>query len=371
MLAVQKTREYFDAMRDWLQVYPVSRAVCEYVRGSPDPLNGSLSWYVIVAGETVGPLDTRTVLDRLERGALGEHPWIWRDGFSQWRPLERVPEFAETHAAWLRGERPFARLDVPDTTQLSTHVDLPACGKVIRTPPPAPVPQATPRVRRLTADRHEDSVLFSLAALQQQAAAPATAPAYDEELPVTSPAALSVPAPADALPAAPPQSHAHFGLYVMAFLLMAAVAGLTGAVILRDTEPVVAAKQAPAPRHSAASMSRHEAPPPAPEPLPPPPEATELPIPPPPFVPDKPEPAMIKAVMGTVGAAARTCLADPGGKVEVELSVAGKRGTVISAIPRAPHHDDELGHCVAEALRGATFPPFRRPSLDLLYTVRL
>jgi hypothetical protein len=104
--------------------------------------------------------------------------------------------------------------------------------------------------------------------------------------------------------------------------------------------------------------------------LPDPLEATEPPPPTPPAS-DKPSPATIKAVMSTVGAAARACADEPGATVEVELSFAGKRGTVISAIPRAPHDDDELGRCVAQTLRGVTLPVFRQPSLDLLYTIRL
>jgi hypothetical protein len=44
-------------------------------------------------------------------------------------------------------------------------------------------------------------------------------------------------------------------------------------------------------------------------------------------------------------------------------------GRVTSAIPEA--RDDTLGRCVADALRAASFPAFRRPSLALRYAVTL
>ncbi|MEM6989294.1 MAG: DUF4339 domain-containing protein [Myxococcota bacterium] len=51
-------------------------------------------WYVVLAGETLGPLRATVVADLLRRRLLDEEIGVWRDGMLEWRPLAEVEPFA-------------------------------------------------------------------------------------------------------------------------------------------------------------------------------------------------------------------------------------------------------------------------------------
>lgn len=50
-------------------------------------------WYVVVAGEQVGPLSRAAVLDHLTQGAIDDAAFVWRQGFEDWKKLNDVDAF--------------------------------------------------------------------------------------------------------------------------------------------------------------------------------------------------------------------------------------------------------------------------------------
>ena len=50
-------------------------------------------WYVVVAGEQVGPLTRTAVLDHLTQGAIDDASFVWRQGFDDWKKLSDVEAF--------------------------------------------------------------------------------------------------------------------------------------------------------------------------------------------------------------------------------------------------------------------------------------
>lgn len=82
----------------------------------------------------------------------------------------------------------------------------------------------------------------------------------------------------------------------------------------------------------------------------------------------------IRTAMAPVKVSAKTCAvhgAESGEKVGVRLSIEGATGHVTRARPQAPHADDALGRCVADALDDARFPTFAKPSMGLVYRVTM
>jgi hypothetical protein len=356
-------------------------------------------WFVTIAGETAGPFRASLVVDLLERGTLGENPLAWRSGFEEWLPLAELEPFAAAHERFLERRANTAVLSIedllpdPDAPPRRTLPPRIAPLPAAETRPLAavefvaePLPTATEqartfgRVSRLIAPREEATGIYSLSALQQQAQ---SAPTVTPELPAFPPTALaSVAVPLQAAPALPPplaptpppKAAQHFGLYVMMFLLMASIGGLTALVLLRDREPVVVADTSDRADLSIASMARED----RTEPVtqdPAPRERPDEPESAPRVLPDKPTAEQLRAVLAAVRPEARRCGprhgAAAGTKVQVKLSIAGTDGRVISAIPKARPPDDPVGRCVADALREASFPSFGQPSLSLLYSVTL
>ncbi|HKP62765.1 MAG TPA: zinc-ribbon domain-containing protein [Polyangiales bacterium] len=184
-----------------------------------------LEWHASIEGQSYGPFDTSTLLRWLDEQPGGWDAHVWRDGFSDWVEVRSCPELmaaapaaapvydalpappddsdegaeAEAEAASLEHEdegptRTFQNDDVLGARRPSPRSsdDLRARASSIRTrssPALTAVPAAavgsvgspwssgqaaaaSPRVtaaQAMTGERHEDSVLFSTANLQQVA----------------------------------------------------------------------------------------------------------------------------------------------------------------------------------------------------------
>ena len=51
-------------------------------------------WYVLVNQDQLGPMGPDAIADLYEQGVIAHDTLVWRDGFSDWFPLDRVGEFA-------------------------------------------------------------------------------------------------------------------------------------------------------------------------------------------------------------------------------------------------------------------------------------
>jgi predicted Zn finger-like uncharacterized protein len=105
-------------------------------------------WHLVLDGLEVGPLTATEVREQLAVGELDGDTYLWREGFSGWKPLWQVAEFAglaQTMAA-------------PVERGLFDDAPGPDPGEH---EPAGPIP--------LTASRNECSVLFSIANLRELA----------------------------------------------------------------------------------------------------------------------------------------------------------------------------------------------------------
>ena len=81
-------------------------------------------WYVVVAGEQVGPLAKAAVLQHLAEGAIDDSSFVWRQGFDDWKKLSDVETFrhlvsAAPRAAEATGDDDATMMDdqLPDTVR--------------------------------------------------------------------------------------------------------------------------------------------------------------------------------------------------------------------------------------------------------------
>ena len=104
-----------------------------------------------------------------------------------------------------------------------------------------------------------------------------------------------------------------------------------------------------------------------------PPEATKPP--PDPNLPDQLSMAQVRTGMESVKPLAKVCGqqhgAPAGTEVRVKLSIAGDTGQVVSATALDLHAGTPLGSCVADALKQAKFPSFKKQVMGLAYPMRM
>ena len=189
-------------------------------------------WHIVVDGEQVGPLPEADVRARIERGELKADTYTWREGFADWLKLSAVPEFSDlvggdsapvtadpfaaaaaapangadrarkpsgARASLFGGAAAAASSDVfaaPAASAPRGGGDLFAAASAAAVPAETRWPASGPvasghdggRVENLTGQRHENSVLFSLANLQSLAM---TSPSKASAVP----ASMGAPAP--------------------------------------------------------------------------------------------------------------------------------------------------------------------------------
>lgn len=61
---------------------------------TPSALVQEGGWHLVVDGDQVGPLPEADIKARLARGEINAETYIWKDGFADWLKLSAVPEFA-------------------------------------------------------------------------------------------------------------------------------------------------------------------------------------------------------------------------------------------------------------------------------------
>lgn len=129
---------------------------------------GETTWHAVVDGDTRGPLAFAELVQLIASGTIGLDAYVWQEGFAEWLPARSV----ESLVAAIPVAAPdlFAAAETNDEIVVSPHH--------------ASTPRTAP-----TGERHESSVLFSLANLQSLASAgPRTASSDSRQ---SSPAARS------------------------------------------------------------------------------------------------------------------------------------------------------------------------------------
>jgi predicted Zn finger-like uncharacterized protein len=194
-----------------------------------------LEWHASIEGQSFGPFDTSALLRWLDEQPGGWDAHVWRDGFSDWVEVRACPELmaaAPAVAAVAESASPFRTdatgdgMEAPPETEeeegptrqftnddiglqrrpktltgTQTADELRTRASSIRTrPTPAvsaapaaaavgsswssPAASSSPRVtasQAMTGERHEDSVLFSTANLQQVAMTTSHQPGYGQQ----------------------------------------------------------------------------------------------------------------------------------------------------------------------------------------------
>lgn len=150
--------------------------------GTSQNAGTAVAWHIAVGGETVGPLSENEVLRRIEDGELDYETSIWRDGFDDWAPLSSVERFAPVleRAMSSRSSSAFG-----STASVDTGGSALGFGSQSLQPSSSDAP-SSPRVANLTAQRNENSVLFSLDSLQKLATSGSSAPSSSPAAPAAA-----------------------------------------------------------------------------------------------------------------------------------------------------------------------------------------
>ncbi len=174
-------------------------------------------WYVVIDGEQRGPLTPVELGELFTKGQVSRENYVWREGFGDWKTAGSIPELATfVGPDGPHRDDPTAELDLADERLRASETNgalSDSSGEIVASTPaaaaagggggvdifaaaagesePAPA-QASPQ--RMTGQRNENSVLFSLGNLQQLATdggSPSTSPASTSTS-ASSPAASSL-----------------------------------------------------------------------------------------------------------------------------------------------------------------------------------
>ncbi|MCX4242346.1 GYF domain-containing protein [Paraliomyxa miuraensis] len=159
-------------------------------------------WHLAINGETVGPMAEDEVRQRYAAGEIDKDTAVWQEGFDDWLPLGDVDAFSDLPE---RNDDPFAASANQDDYAAggarAGGVAAAAAVAATGTDGPSEQPQS-PRVSKLTGQRNENSVLFSLDSLQAMATASAASPSPA----VSAPAARASSNPSKGLATSAPTS---------------------------------------------------------------------------------------------------------------------------------------------------------------------
>ncbi len=195
---------------------------------------GEATWYIVVDGEQKGPLAPIDLSQLFAKGSVGLESYVWNEGFDDWRVASDVPEIAQLFGGAASRAKPQAATDDTlgfgtggdlfgnndgrePTSEIDTNSSMFAGFDESPTPTPAgvggpPMAAASPDAgaslgggsmggtepQRMTGQRNENSVLFSLSNLQQLASrggSPAESAAMVSQPPSASLGAQSAPPP--------------------------------------------------------------------------------------------------------------------------------------------------------------------------------
>ena len=164
---------------------------------------GEASWYIVIDGEQKGPLAPIELSQLFAKGSVGLDSYVWNEGFEDWKVASDVPELAQLFggaasqaaaddtSAFAAGGDLFGAGDREPTSEIDTNSSMFAGFEDNPTPTPAgseasPLAAASEEAagvmgggaagalggsspERMTGQRNENSVLFSLSNLQQLA----------------------------------------------------------------------------------------------------------------------------------------------------------------------------------------------------------
>jgi len=195
---------------------------------------GDATWYIVVDGEQKGPLAPIDLSQLFAKGSVGLESYVWNEGFDDWRVASEVPEVAQLFGGAASRAKPQAATDDTlafgaggdlfgnndgrePTSEIDTNSSMFAGFDESPTPAPAGVEHSPVAAgsndagaslgggamggsapQRMTGQRNENSVLFSLSNLQQLASrggSPADSAAMASQPPSASLGAQSAPPP--------------------------------------------------------------------------------------------------------------------------------------------------------------------------------
>jgi predicted Zn finger-like uncharacterized protein len=137
--------------------------------------SGGPGWHLAINGETVGPMAEDEVRQRYAAGEIDKDTAVWQEGFDDWLPLGEIDAFSDLPAPG--SEDPFAASANQDdyAVGMGRSVGMGAAAAVAATGTDGMSEPQSPRVSKLTGQRNENSVLFSLDSLQAMATGGAAA----------------------------------------------------------------------------------------------------------------------------------------------------------------------------------------------------
>ncbi|MGB5367985.1 MAG: GYF domain-containing protein [Polyangiales bacterium] len=195
---------------------------------------GEATWYIVVDGEQKGPLAPIDLSQLFAKGSVSLESYVWREGFDDWRVASEVPEVAQLFGGGASRAKPQAATDDTaafgaggdlfgsndgrePTSEIDTNSSMFAGFDESPTPTPAGVEPSPSTAaahdagaslgggamggsapQRMTGQRNENSVLFSLSNLQQLASrggSPAESASMASQPPSASLGAQSAPPP--------------------------------------------------------------------------------------------------------------------------------------------------------------------------------
>jgi len=195
---------------------------------------GEATWYIVVDGEQKGPLAPIDLSQLFAKGSVSLESYVWNEGFDDWRVASEVPEVAQLFGGAASQANPQAATDDTmafgaggdlfgsndgrePTSEIDTNSSMFAGFDENPTPTPAdaePSPATSAAhdagasfggdaigggaPQRMTGQRNENSVLFSLSNLQQLASrsgSPAESTSMASQPPGASLGAQSAPPP--------------------------------------------------------------------------------------------------------------------------------------------------------------------------------
>jgi predicted Zn finger-like uncharacterized protein len=202
--------------------------------------SGGPGWHLAINGETVGPMGEDEVRQRFAAGEIDKDTAVWQEGFDDWLPLGEIDAFSDLPAPG--AEDPFAASANQDDYAVggARAPRMAAAAAVAATGTDGPGEPQSPRVSKLTGQRNENSVLFSLDSLQ----AMATAGAPTRSAPGAAPAQRASANPSKGLATSAPSSE---GSGLIDIKSLGSMVGGGGAVVASSASPSGAADDASLP----------------------------------------------------------------------------------------------------------------------------
>jgi predicted Zn finger-like uncharacterized protein len=91
--------------------------------GSPQDRGGEATWYIVVDGEQKGPLPPIELSQLFAKGSVGLDSYVWQEGFDDWKAAGDVPELAQVFGG-AAAQAQSASAATDDTSSFGTGGDL-------------------------------------------------------------------------------------------------------------------------------------------------------------------------------------------------------------------------------------------------------